>query len=133
MIDALIALLRLRRATDYSIAPLRKFAEKLGKTQRRRNRIVHDPWLFKPSGEAMRSELSANREVISTVVPHSTQEVEAFSDAIIALASELEIVLKAVCSATIWMGTQRQSGWPFRRSRREYDCRGATITQAIFA
>jgi FixJ family two-component response regulator len=37
------------------------------------------------------------------------------------------------CSATIWMGTQRQSGWPFRRSRREDDCRGATITQAIFA
>ena len=38
-----------------------------------------------------------------------------------------------LCSATIWMGTQRQSGWPFRRSRREDDCRGATITQAIFA
>src|SRR5476651_722462 len=36
------------------------------------------------------------------------------------------------CSATIWIGTQRQSGWPFRRSRREDDCRGATITQAIF-
>ena len=39
----------------------------------------------------------------------------------------------AGCSATIWMGTQRQSGWPFRRSRRDDDCRGATITQAIFA
>ena len=26
--------------------------------------------------------------------------------------------LKADCSATIWMRTQRQSGWPFRRSRR---------------
>ena len=38
-----------------------------------------------------------------------------------------------VCSATIWMGTQRQSGWPFRRSRRDDDCHGATITQAIFA
>src|ERR1700676_2468201 len=37
------------------------------------------------------------------------------------------------CSAKIWMGTQRQSGWPFRRSRREDDCRGPTITQAIFA
>src|SRR5450631_4280277 len=37
------------------------------------------------------------------------------------------------CSATIWMGTQRQSGWSFRRSRREDDCRGPTITQAIFA
>ena len=37
------------------------------------------------------------------------------------------------CSASIWMGTQRQSGWPFRRSRREDDCRGCAITQAIFS
>ena len=36
------------------------------------------------------------------------------------------------CSATIWMGRQRQSGWPFWRSRRGDDCRGATITQALF-
>jgi hypothetical protein len=36
------------------------------------------------------------------------------------------------CSATIWMGKQRQSGWPFWRSRRGDDCRGATITQALF-
>jgi site-specific recombinase XerC len=36
-----------------------------------------------------------------------------------------------LCSATIWMRAQRQSGWPFWRSRREDDCRGATITQAI--
>ena len=41
--------------------------------------------------------------------------------------------LKALlCSATIWMGRQRQSGWPFWRSRRGDDCRGATITQALF-
>jgi hypothetical protein len=25
----------------------------------------------------------------------------------------------------IWIGTQRQSGWPFRRSRREDDCRAS--------
>jgi hypothetical protein len=37
------------------------------------------------------------------------------------------------CSATIWMGTQRQSGWPFRRSRRGDDCRGPAITQGIFS
>lgn len=38
-----------------------------------------------------------------------------------------------LCSATIWMGTQRQSGWPFWRSRREDICRDTAITQAIFA
>lgn len=96
MIDALIALLRLKRATEDSIAPLRKFAEKLGNKQRRRNRIVHDPWSFRPNGEAARSELSANKEVISTLVPHSTKEVEAFADDIIALVTELETQLKAV-------------------------------------
>lgn len=37
-----------------------------------------------------------------------------------------------LCSATIWMRKQRQSGWPFWRSRRGDDCRGATITQALF-
>ena len=38
-----------------------------------------------------------------------------------------------ICSASIWMETRRQSGWPFWRSRREDDCRGATVTQAIFS
>ena len=42
------------------------------------------------------------------------------------------ITSPAYCSATIWMGRQRQSGWPFWRSRRGDDCRGATITQALF-
>ncbi|MCX7313909.1 MAG: ERF family protein [Alphaproteobacteria bacterium] len=41
--------------------------------------------------------------------------------------------LGLACSATIWMRTPRQSGWPFWRSRRGDDCRGATITQAIFS
>jgi len=38
-----------------------------------------------------------------------------------------------LCSATILMRTPRQSGWPFWRSRRRDDCRGAAITQAIFS
>ena len=37
-----------------------------------------------------------------------------------------------LCSATIWMGRQRQSGWPFWRSRRRDDCPGGAITQALF-
>src|SRR5580693_3783494 len=45
---------------------------------------------------------------------------------------EAEIAHWQRCSATIWMGGQRQSGWPFWRSRRCDDCRGATITQALF-
>lgn len=97
MIDAVIALLRLKGVPEQTITPLNKFAEKVGKKQRQRNRIVHDPWSFRfPSGEAARDELSATREVISAVVPHSTKEVEAFADDIIALVNELETVLNAV-------------------------------------
>jgi hypothetical protein len=40
---------------------------------------------------------------------------------------------KVGCGATIWMRTPRRSGWPFWRLRRGDDCRGATITQAIFS
>ena len=57
--------------------------------------------------------------------PHTAREI--------AWKAQMRLCGRFRCSATIWMGTQRQSGWPFRRSRREYDCRGATITQAIFA
>jgi len=62
------------------------------------------------------------------------EEVVALMDA--RHVAQLPVVCGATlvgCSATIWMGTQRQSGWPFWRSRREDDCRGPTITQAIFA
>jgi hypothetical protein len=97
MIDAIIALLRLKGAAEEAITPLNKFAEKVGKKQRQRNRIVHDPWLFRiPSGEPARDELSANRDVKSTLTPHSTKEVEAFAADIIALVTELETALGAV-------------------------------------
>jgi hypothetical protein len=47
MLDAVIALLRLKGAPERSIVPLLNFAEQVGKKQRRRNRIVHDPWSFR--------------------------------------------------------------------------------------
>lgn len=97
MLDAVIALLRLKGATENSITPLNKFAEKAGKNQRQRNRVVHDPWYFRiPSGEAARGELSAKREVVSTSIPHSTEEVEAFVRDIVALTAEFEAILNAV-------------------------------------
>lgn len=97
MIDAVIALLRLKGAPQKAITPLLKFAEKVAKKQRQRNRIVHDPWSFRiPSGEAYRNELSANKDVISTSVHHSTEEVEKFSNDIVALVNELDAVLSVV-------------------------------------
>jgi hypothetical protein len=101
LLDALIALLRLKRATEVSITPLRKFAERVGKRQRDRNRIVHDPWHFAPNGEAARRELSAKKEVISNLVFHSTDKVNALADDIIALIGEFESLLEAVKSAPL--------------------------------
>jgi transposase len=54
-------------------------------------------------------------------------------DAHVIHATSVAVSREHRCSATIWMGTQRQSGWPFRRSRREDICRGTVITQAIFS
>jgi hypothetical protein len=80
LVEAVIALLRLRGVTDQSLVPLNKFAEKVGDKQRQRNRIVHDPWAFKmPGGEAARNELSAKRRVVSDFIPHPTTDVEAFA------------------------------------------------------
>jgi hypothetical protein len=97
MIDAVIALLRLREAPEASIKPLRAFAEKVSSKQRRRNRIVHDPWSFRlPHGEAYRFELSAHREVISAGIPHSTTAVEDFTKEVTALVDEFDFLLSAV-------------------------------------
>jgi hypothetical protein len=99
LLDALIALLRLKRATEASITPLRKFAERVGNRQRDRNRVVHDPWCFAPNSEAARSELSAKKEVISNLVFHSTEKVDALAHSIIAMIGEFESLLEAVKSA----------------------------------
>jgi len=45
----------------------------------------------------------------------------------------IRTIVNPRCSATIWVGKQRQSGRPFWRSRRSDDCRGATITQGVFS
>jgi len=97
MIDAVIALLRLRGAPEAFIKPLLAFAEKVSRKQRRRNRIVHDPWSFRlPHGEAYCFELSAHREVISAAFPHSTIDVKDFTKEVIALVDEFGALLSAV-------------------------------------
>jgi len=64
---------------------------------------------------------------------NSVRAVDVFVEALDLRDLGFEGVDAAGCSATIWMRTQRQSGWPFWRSRREDDCRGPAITQAIFS
>jgi hypothetical protein len=65
--------------------------------------------------------------------PPNSLRHQALEDVFTIAADAQKVSLGLGCSATIWMGTQRQSGWPFRRSRRGDDCRGPTITQGIFS
>jgi hypothetical protein len=97
LLDAIIALLRLKGASEEEIKPVNLFAEKIGRRQRQRNRFIHDPWSFRmPHGQPHRFEVSARRDVVSTQIPHTTQELLDFHKEIIALAQELDTVLKAV-------------------------------------
>lgn len=97
LLDATIALLRLRGASETDVKPILKFAEKVGKKQRQRNRFVHDPWSFKlPDAEPGRFEVSARREVITHTFRHSTKEVTDFAREIMALVTEFDNLLTAV-------------------------------------
>jgi hypothetical protein len=96
LIDAIIALLRHKGASEDTIRPLLSFAEEVGKKQRKRNRIIHDPWAFEyPTGEAVRHEVSAQRQLINDLIPQSTIEIEDFAHQIIRLVEELDPLLVA--------------------------------------
>jgi hypothetical protein len=93
LLDAITALLRLRGATDIALKPLLTFSEKVGRRQRKRNRIVHDEWVFRLDGQPSRFEVSANRLAVYDIIPHSTDEVEDFVKQIIALCDEFNEIL----------------------------------------
>jgi hypothetical protein len=97
MMDAIIALLRLRGAPENAITPLQKFATEVADMQRKRNRIVHDPWSFRlPSAQPYRMEMTAQKKLVSDLIPHSTTEVVGFLDKISALPGQFDALLSAV-------------------------------------
>ena len=91
MIDAVIALLRENKAEEEYIKPLLKFAEEVGHLQRKRNRIIHDPWAFRlPFGEPFRDEMSANRRLVKELISHPTEELDDFHEKIKEITSQFE-------------------------------------------
>jgi len=97
MIDSVIALLRIRGAPENAIKPLLKFAEEVAKSQRIRNRIVHDPWSFRlPSAQPHRMEMTAQKNIVSDLVPHSTEEVDDFLKKISVFPDQFDALLTAV-------------------------------------
>jgi hypothetical protein len=93
LLDAVIALLRLRGAKRDSLKLILSFAEKVGKNQRKRNRIIHDEWTFHSSGDSYRAEISAKQELIFGITPHSTADVENFTKQVIELCAEFSELL----------------------------------------
>lgn len=81
MLDALIALARLRQTSDAAVKKLNKFTERTLGLQEQRNRIVHDMWTFDP-GLISRWPLQAKRAVTDQHVEVTTAEVEEAAAAI---------------------------------------------------
>jgi hypothetical protein len=75
MLDALIALARLKGTEDNAIRKLGKFAERTFGLQEERNRVVHDVWTFDP-GLISRWPHTAKRAVSDQHVEVTTAEVE---------------------------------------------------------
>jgi hypothetical protein len=75
-LDALASLVRLRGGGDAILIKINKFAEKSGNLSRRRNRIIHDPWVIENPGlNPGRFEISAVKKLIFGYQLMPTKEV----------------------------------------------------------
>src|SRR5665647_1079005 len=101
--------------------------------------MIRRSWMMVASIETtLELWASSLREIKARMRPLFTQERVArsaglFLDGLLGAERRKTGWMRAECSASIWIGTQRQSGWPFWRSRREDDYRGPAIKQAIFS
>lgn len=100
LIDALIAVLRLRGATEDNIKPLLSFAGDVGNKQRKRNRIVHDPWFFRIDQDeprkTFRYELSASKTFVDELKHQPTDELQQFILSIKELSTTLDFLLTQI-------------------------------------
>lgn len=100
MLDALISLMELHGATDDHLTAMRSFAEKVGRKQRRRNRIVHDPWYFRfqddGSAKPLRMEISAAKKLVYEAKDdETTKSINEFVKEIQSLSSELDVTYRS--------------------------------------
>jgi hypothetical protein len=101
-LEALVALVRLRRGSHALIKKLTKFQQDTRGIQDQRNRIVHSPWHLDPkTGEIKRLEISArgalkfelvpmSREKIDKVVDLTKDHVDRFSNLVVEILAEVE-------------------------------------------
>jgi hypothetical protein len=94
LVDCLLALLAFRGISDDDLKPFRSFGEEIGRKQRKRNRIIHDPWHLDFPDEELppkpyRLEISAATKLVLRPVAHATEDVDKFINEIILLKNEL--------------------------------------------
>jgi hypothetical protein len=80
LMDALLALLEQKGASNTDLKPLRVLSEDVGAKQRMRNRIVHDPWYFHYNDDGtttgFRFEQSAVKKVVRELVEQNEEKLE---------------------------------------------------------
>jgi hypothetical protein len=98
--DALIALARLRGATDDMLKRLAKFAaDTQNGIKAQRNRIVHDPVYFEPDSSAPnRLKISARKTVVYGYEPAPTAAIEKLVDNIGDRISKFERLIEEIAN-----------------------------------
>jgi hypothetical protein len=62
-LDAIISLIHLHNGSKDLVRRFNKFSEKVRELQLKRNRVIHDPWVFDSTGSPMRFEISASKSL----------------------------------------------------------------------
>jgi hypothetical protein len=98
-LDAFIALSRLRNLPGDTVDKLCKFADQAQGQSERRNRIVHDVWIFEHPSTPARHAITAQRKLLVQEIPMSTEEVLVFADSIFNLVDRLDDLANIVLSS----------------------------------
>lgn len=94
--NALISIARLRGVSEFELAKLNKYRERVLALADRRNRVVHDPWMTsvdykKPAGQhtgkTYRLQKTARSKLEYAYKPISLDELKALKDEIVAAIS----------------------------------------------
>jgi hypothetical protein len=96
--NALIAILKTRGGFDKTIDALNSFHERrLRPLSRRRNRIIHDPWVLDiPRSVAHRMQITAEKRLVFGYVSDSTENVNTLADDIITAIERFAEIIKDV-------------------------------------
>lgn len=82
LMDAVLALLEQRAASKDDLKPLRSLCGDIGEKQRKRNRIIHDPWYFRFNEDGTATghklETTAAKTAVHSLVKEDHESLEAF-------------------------------------------------------